>query len=283
MVISRFASVLFLGFTLLQTACASERIFDVGAKTYVTRTEMLDRIGRATDVVVGEKHDTASVQAAEARLFSDFANGRRTRVTFAWEFWNWSERATLDANYAKFRDGSISSRDFLKAVFGEKNPEATYAPLMDAVKAAGADVLATNLSRAEKSPVVTRGIGALDPKLLPPGFALGGAEYRERFLAEMGGHGDPAEIENYFAAQSLVDDVAAYHFVEHRMTPSAFLVIGNFHTRYFDGVWKRIETRSPGHARVLVEIADPEDETNWEAVVHHPKYGSLADFVIFTR
>ncbi|MBS1962841.1 MAG: ChaN family lipoprotein [Bdellovibrionales bacterium] len=283
MTFSRVATGFFLGFTLLQAACASERIFDVGAKAYVTRAEMLDRISKATDVVVGEKHDTASVQDAEARLFADFANGRRTRVTFAWEFWNWSDRAALDANYAQFRDGTLSSREFLKAVFGEKNPEPTYAPLMDAVKAAGADVLATNLSRAEKSPVVTRGIGALDPKLLPPGFALGGAEYRERFVAEMGGHGDPSEIENYFAAQSLVDDVAAYHFVEHRMTPSAFLLIGNFHTRYFDGVWKRIAFRSPGHSRVLVEIADPEDETNWQTVVHSPKYGSLADFVIFTR
>lgn len=281
--LSKVATVFFMGFILLQTACASERIFDVGAKAYVTRAAMLDRIGRATDVVVGEKHDTASVQNAEARLFADFANGRRTRVTFAWEFWNWSERAKLDSNYAKFRDGSLSSREFLRAVFGDKNPEATYAPLMDAVKAAGADLLATNLSRNEKSPVVSRGIGALDPKLLPPGFAVGGPEYRERFFAEMGGHGDPAELENYFAAQSLVDDVAAFHFVEHRMTPSAFLLIGNFHTRYFDGVWRRIAIRSPGHSRVLVEIADPEDETNWQTVVQNPKYGSLADFVIFTR
>ena len=285
MTISKLAAFAILTVSLLQTACASERIFDVAARRYVTREAMLARVNASDDVVVGEKHDTKTIQDAEARLFRDFANGRRSRVSFAWEFWNWSDRAALVANYARFRTGEISGEGFLRAVFGEKNPELTYLPLMNAVKEFGADVIATNLTREEKAPVVKSGIDALDPKLLPPGFALGGADYFERFSAEMGadGHASPDQIRNYFAAQSLVDDVVAYHFVEHRHTPSAFLVIGNFHTRFRDGAFRRIMARSSDRARLLVEIADPEDETSWEAVLHHPKYGDLADFVIFTR
>lgn len=273
----------FLLFSLLQTACASERIFDVQARRYVSRETLVDRLSGADDVVVGEKHDTASVQDAEARLFSDFARSRRVRVTFAWEFWNWNARDALQTAFAKYRADEIGGEAFLKAVFGEKNPELTYLPLMRAVKDAGAEVLATNLSRAEKSPVVQRGVGGLDPALLPPDFALGGADYYERFVAEMGGHGTPEELGNYFAAQSLVDDVAAYHFLYHRTTPSAFLLIGNFHARYFDGVWKRIAARSPNRKRILVEVADPGDETSWESVVHHPKYGASADYLVLTR
>jgi uncharacterized iron-regulated protein len=283
MKLSKYAMFVALAFSLLQTACASERIFDIGSDRYVSRDVLLARMATVDDVVVGEKHDTASIQNSEARLFADFARGRRSRVTFAWEFWNWSERATLEANYAKFRGGEITGEAFLRAVFGDKNPELTYLPLMEAVKAFGADVLATNLTRAEKAPVVQRGLGALDPKLLPPGFALGGAGYYARFAKDMDGHATPEELGNYFAAQSLVDDVAAYHFVEHRTTPSAFLLIGNFHTRYFDGVWRRIEARAGDRTRLLVEIADPGDETSWETVLHHPKYGRSSDFIIFTR
>lgn len=281
---SKLMMVSFLIFSVLQTACASERIFDVHGRRYISRDALVERLAISDDVVVGEKHDTASVQNAEARLFSDFARGRRSRVTFAWEFWNWSERAKLEGAYAKFRRGESTVDAFLREMFGDKNPELTYSPLMLAVRDAGADVLATNLTRAEKAPVVRRGIGALDPKLLPPDFSLGGADYFERFSLSMDGHGTPEEIRNYFAAQSLVDDVTAYHFVFDRTTPSAFLVIGNFHARYFDGAWTRIEKRSSiGRVRTLIEIADPEDEAGWEAVIHHPKYGPLSDFVIFTR
>jgi uncharacterized iron-regulated protein len=273
----------FLSLSILHSAAAAERIYDIPARRYISRDEMLDRVSRADDVVVGEKHDTPSIQNEEAKLFTDFADGRRSRVTFAWEFWNWSERDVLQFNYAKFSAGEITGEAFLRAVFGNANPELTYLPLMNAVKNSGAEVLATNLTRAEKAPVVQRGMPGLDPTLLPPGFELGGKGYFDRFVEAIGGHGDPSEIQNYFAAQSLVDDVAAFHFLTNRTTPSAFLVIGNFHTRYFDGAYKRIMTRSPDRARVPIEIADPEDETGWEAVIHNPKYGSLADFIIFTR
>lgn len=284
MKITRFATFSFLLFSVLHTACASERIYDVQERRYVPRGVLVERMAMSDDVVVAEKHDTASIQNAEARLFADFAGSRRSRVTFAWEFWAWSDRTKLQAAYTKFRDGSFTAEEFLRAVFGEKNPQLTYAPLIRAVRDAGADVLATNLTRSEKSPVVRGGIGALDPALLPPGFALGGEAYFERFAAEMEGHGTPEEVRNYFAAQSLVDDVCAHHFVAHRATPSAFLVIGSFHARYFDGVWKRIESRSSvSRIRTLIEIADPEDETGWEAVIRHPKYGAAADFVLFTR
>jgi uncharacterized iron-regulated protein len=280
---SKLAAVIFLVLSLVQTACASERILDVRERRFVSREVLIERLAEADDVIVGEKHDTASVQGAEAKLFEDFAKARRSRVTFAWEFWNWSERAKLEREFSKFRSGETTSEGFLRAVFGDKNPELTYLPLMEAVKSAGAEVLATNLTRSEKTPVVQRGLGALDPNLLPPGFELGGEDYRERFLAEMGGHGKPEEVTNYFAAQSLVDDVAAYHFVEHRLTPSAFLVIGNFHTRYFDGIWKRIEKRGGVRTRLLVEVAEHSDENDWGAILNHPKYGSIADFLIFVR
>lgn len=272
-----------LGILSTASACAHERIHDVRAARDITREEFLSRLESSEILVVGEKHSTDSIQAAEARLLTDFAGLKRRRVTFAWEFWNWVDQPKLEAHYGKFRSGQIDGAAFQRAMFGEKNPELTYLPLVEAAKAVGADVLATNLTRAEKAPVVKDGIGALDPKLLPPGYEAGSANYRERFFEAAGGHGDPAKLENYFQAQCLVDDVVAYHLERDRPTSATFLVIGGFHSRYFDGVWTRIGARLGEKARTLVEIADPEDEKDWETVLRHPKYGPVADFVIFTR
>lgn len=278
-----FSTPLMILGALIQTTYASERILDVHRGVEITRKEMIEMIAKADELVVGEKHNTESIQNSEARLFSDFASSRGERVTFAWEFWDWSDKAKLDASFEKFRTDEITSEAFLKSMFGDQYPNLPYAPLMEAVKAAQADILPTNLSRSEKAPVLKGGINALDPKLLPPGFGVGGANYYERFVEAMGGHSDPAKSENYFVAQSLVDDSVALHLTRDRTTRSIFLVIGEFHSSYFDGVWKRLELRSGNHTRYLVQIADPEDQTDWEPVLHHAKYGDLADFVIFTR
>jgi uncharacterized iron-regulated protein len=276
----RFALPLFLAASFLQTACASERIFDVRERREIPREEFLSRVASVDELVVGEKHDTPSVQNAEARLFAEFAKQRKAPVTFAWEFWNWSEREKLALVYAEFANGVISGEKFLRWMHGQENPELSYLPLMEAVKRARAKVLPLNLTREEKAPVVKGGISKVDPKLLPPGFEMGGKEYLTRFIDAMGGHGDPAKIANYFAAQCLVDDVAAFHFARDRETNDAFLVIGGFHSRYFDGVWKRLEKRSPGRSRLLVEIGESGDERDWGAVMNHEKYGPVADFLI---
>jgi len=267
---------------LIQTACASERIIEVRTKREITREELVEKMALVDEVVVGEKHDTASIQNSEAKLFADFARVKRERVTFAWEFFNCSEKPKIDEAYAKYRDEKLSSDEFLKAVFGEKSPNLTYAPLMEVVKAAGADLLATNLTREEKAPVSKGGIEALDPKLLPPCFEVGGPAYYDRFVGAMGGHGDPAKLPNYFAAQSLVDDVVALHLAADLSTQASFLVIGEFHASYFDGVWKRLEKRSSAKSRMLVRIANSDDESDWELVLNHPKYGPVSDYVIFS-
>lgn len=275
--------VVILG-ALVQVACASEQILDVHANREMTRKELIEKIGKADELIVGEKHYTKSIQRAEARLFRDYARERGEAVTFAWEFWDWRDEAKLQDAYRKFRSYEIKSDEFLKTLFGEKNYNPTYAPLLKAVRDAGADVLAVNLSRAEKTPVIKGGISALDPKLLPAGFEMGGKDYYDRFVLAMEGHGDPATYPNYFAAQSLVDDVIAFHIDRDRPTRSLFLLIGEFHTSYFDGVWKRASLRSrESRLRYLIQIANRGDHSDWDPILHHPKYGDLADFVIFIR
>jgi uncharacterized iron-regulated protein len=279
----RVALPILLLSSLAQFACASERIIDVREKRDITREELVERMTRVEEVVVGEKHDTKVIQDAEARLFTEFARTHKGRTTLAWEFWSWSEKPKLDELYARFSAGKIMGEAFLKGMFGEKVPELTYLPVLEAAKKAGARVLPTNLTREEKAPVVKGGLEALDPKLLPPGFELGGTDYYDRFvkaLGDYGGHGDPSLLKNYFAAQCLVDDVVAYHLTGDRKTESAFLIIGDFHTRYFDGAWKRLMARGGSDSRLLIQVSEKSDESDWNTVMNDAKYGPISDILI---
>lgn len=266
----------------VNTSAQAETIYDVREKRPLTRYELLTRLETVDEVIVGEKHNTPKIQSAQARLLDEWVSIRGKSFTFAWEFLNWSEREKIETAFVDFTAGRSDGAAFLQTVFASPTREASYLPLLNVTARLGGQLMATNLSRAEKAPVVRGGIAALDPALLPPDFEMGSENYRARFIEAMGGHGGPA-MDNYFAAQSLVDDVVAYHLTNDVSTELAFLVIGDFHTSYFDGTYARLQARAPAKSRILVHISDRSDyrDDEWETILHHPVYGDIADVVIF--
>lgn len=264
------------------TAQAADVIYDVAMGVPVTRKELLNQITVMDTLIIGEKHYSPKVQQETAQLLKDWSNLRADAVTLAWEFLNWSDRARIQPLYKMFNDGMINSDGLMKAIFGPAAVEVGYAPMFDELKSNGGYLLETNLTRTEKAPVTAGGITALDPALLPPNFALGNANYLERFEDAMKGHVDPAKIPNYFAAQCLVDDVVAYHIDKDALSKSVFLVIGSFHMLYSDGVESRIRARSPLRLpmSILVDEAVDYPAADRAALFKHLKYGKIADYVI---
>lgn len=277
--------VLVLGLVLgwVSSEARAERIYDVRSRTEVSRDILKAELATVDHLIIGEKHYSIPIQTAQAALLEDFAEAGKGNFTFAWEFLNWSERGALESAWERFRTEAFSGMELLQALFGSPSREASYLPLFEVTRRLGGEVLATNLTRAEKAPVVQGGIAALAPELLPPGFELGGANYYSRFVEAMGGHGDPQMLANYFAAQSLVDDVVAYHLVNDARTNRVALVIGDFHTSYRDGVVARLRAREPKRSRLLVHVSERGDysDEEWEKILHHPEYGGIADYVIF--
>lgn len=270
------------------TACAAwnGKVVDVTKNQTLTREGLMKELSNASIIVIGEKHYTKEVQLEEGKLINDLVtfSGKKQDFSVSWEFLNASSQKETRTLFEQIFTKEITIDDFLYKTQGTTKA-GVYAPVIDATVKNVGQLFGVNLSRDEKAPVTKGGLEALDPKLLPPDFELGGAHYLERFTETMQGHATPEQIKNYFAAQSLVDDVSAYHVLIDSKASLKFLIIGAFHSQYNDGVVARLKERDPFAKILNVEIIDAADYTALEIenVYTDPKYGNRADFMLFVN
>lgn len=276
-------------FTLSNFAMAdwNGKIVNVKTNQVLSREDFVKDVAISNVIVMGEKHYTEEVQKEEGQIISDIVHYAKKENNFStsWEFLNASSQNETSSLFDQVVAHEISSSQFLLKTQG--TPKATvYSPLIDVTAKLGGELFGVNLSRDEKAPVVEKGLGALDPKLLPPDFQLGGKNYSERFTEVMKDHATPEQISNYFAAQSLVDDVSAYHLLEDSDFTLKFLVIGAFHSMYNDGVVSRIKSRSGDNIIVTnIEVIDSSDYDKNEIgqILKDPKYGNRSDYLVFVN
>ena len=262
------------------------KIIDVRSKKDIPRTELVAILSLNNIIVIGEKHYTKEVQIEEGKIISDvvvFAK-KENEFSLFWEFLNASSQNETQTLFSKVITHEISTSEFLIKTQGSAKA-VIYSPMIETTISLGGKILGGNLSRDEKAPVVSGGLAALDPKLLPPGFKLGGPSYLERFTEVMSGHATPEQITRYFAAQSLVDDSIAYHLYQDSTTSLNFLVIGAFHSMFNDGVVSRLRDRDSSSKIANIEIIDCSDYTTQEIedLYLNDKYGDRADFIVFVN
>lgn len=271
-----------------------QRVFKIsseGVSTELSQEALMKELRDVSTILIGEKHYTRAVQKAEARIIGDVVrlSGSEKAFTTAWEFLNATSQDVTDQLYAQVVSGQMTPVQFLKMTQGVELSD-IYAPVIDVTRELGGKLLGVNLSRTQKTPVVKEGIGALDPTLLPPGFALGSEGYFDRFKSLMAGHGSPEKIQHYFEAQCLTDDVMAYHLVNTAVTPRKFLITGEFHTDFMDGAAARFKTRLKARPELpqdfaVVRIFDASDYEQKElmGLLYDERYGKIADYVFFVN
>lgn len=251
-----------------------------GSKKKIDCATLGKTLSLADNVVLGEHHYTPPLQKAMAQVIAATvqAGKREGDFTVGWEFLNTRDRDRNADLFKKFTDGAIDGETFLKTTQGTDKATA-YLPILDAVKVGKGELLSTNLSRAEKKPAVQGGLDAMDPKLIPPDFRLGGKNYFERFQEALGG-GDHPGLKNYFVAQCLTDASMAHALLTQSKGRLRFLVAGAFHVEYRDGVVADLVLRKKTDRTVSVVFRQAESEADALAAVHHEKYGALGDYVV---
>jgi uncharacterized iron-regulated protein len=245
---------------------------------------VLDELGRRPAVfVLGEEHYNPPVQEAEAWLMNRIAeaNEAKTPFIFGWEFLNTVDRLAIDEHYARYRQRKISTEELLRQFFPAGPASTEYAVVLENARRHEMSLIPTNLSRAQKSPVTREGIEALDPALLPADYMPGSVHYWERFQEAMGPHPLPYPMENYFAAQSLTDEVMASELLKGSWSATRFLITGSFHGDYRDGVVASLERRAQERPVIYIRIVDASvmSEEELLAFMIHPRYGPIADFL----
>lgn len=141
------------------------RIWDVEASRFVTEAELVTALAAADFVLLGEKHDNLEHHQLQARLVAAIlAADRRPVVGF--EMLTRAQAEPLAAYLAgRPRDAAGLGR----AVGWEKSgwpAWSAYRPIADAALAAGADLVATNLTRSQVRRVGREGYSALDVDLV---------------------------------------------------------------------------------------------------------------------
>ncbi|MBC7693184.1 MAG: ChaN family lipoprotein [Methylotenera sp.] len=259
-------------------------IFEPHQHRTVEFSELTERLAGSEVVVLGEKHNTPEVQQIQARIIESVALKTLQGFDVAWEFLDFTAQETTASAFTRFKAFQITALDFLRETQGGLQ-NSSYAPILEVLRRENGGLLGVNLSREDKAPVVKGGTQAANPDRVPPGFKMGGADYLARFEVAMGGHATPDQVQNYFAAQCLTDDVMAHHLVQDSKAPLKFLVAGGFHTDYSDGVVARIRKRSPKVKLSVVRVEDASDyqESELPALFHDDHYGDLADFVVLVN
>lgn len=261
-------------FALFTSPLLADQVWDIRSQSQLESLEVA--LQDATVVVSGESHYDPATVAVHARIARALGKG----TVIGWEFLNIIDKESIALTISRLQEGHLSLDEALALLFPGQEAPVEYSELLKVVADGEASLVPTNLTRAQKQPVTRNGIEAVDPELLPPGFAMGSDLYFERFKEAMGPHPLPNPIENYFASQCLTDDVMAYALLQSEGS-KRLLVTGSFHGDYREGAVRRLDVRSPSGGVLYVKVAHASDfeEEDIKASLVDPRYGSIADIL----
>jgi uncharacterized iron-regulated protein len=250
--------------------------------------DMIDTLGDADVVFVGENHDDPNTHTLELAILQELS-ARGRPVTLAMEMF---ERDVQDP-LMHFGMGHMDESEFLKVSRPWPRYATDYKPLVDFANTKGLSVIASNVPRSIASEVSKSGFAPLAGKS-PEEKAWFAAdlqcpvvddEYHKRFVEAMGSHPD-ATADTFYLAQCLKDETmgesVAQAYAAGSLGGKRALVVhvnGAFHSDFHLGTAARAERRLPGK-RILVVTIVPVDDI--AATSPDATERRRADFLVYT-
>lgn len=257
-------------------------IYDLESKMSISYQTLIQQIAPAGNILLGEYHNRQNIQNFQAKFIKDHAtyHNMEGAVTLAWEFLEYTDAEKISALYDKLQKGEIDSTSMITALFPKGNSE--YAVTFDAIASVSGDLIGVNAPRSYKTELRTKGLGGVDPSILPPNMRLGTELYLQRFREAMGGHTPEEKILSYFLAQSYTDCVMAHQLMIQSKTLLNYFIMGSFHSDYFDGTTLELTrlTSEPVVTLKILERADAPDEILNDLINGDPAYGQIANYLV---
>ncbi|OUR92828.1 hypothetical protein A9Q84_20150 [Halobacteriovorax marinus] len=255
-------------------------IYSTRDGSYLSFNQLLEELPKSGFVVLGEFHNTKSIQEAQARIIKEKAilENKQSSTRIMWEFLNHTDQEKINESFNFLLSRSISTEEFVTKVAGKQN--LAYIPIMEVAKEFGNAPIALNLPRELKKKVMNEGIGSIDPIFVPAHHYVGGEDYLTRFKLAMGGHAPDDMVAKYFLAQCLTDSVMSDEANKNHLNLS-FIIAGSFHTDFFDGTVSRLrEINSSEIISLKITSKELYDE---EFIIGSDLFGQYADFILITQ
>lgn len=296
---------------LVSTACASGgraalspadapaalRVYDTGAKRFVSFAQFANAVATNDLVFFGEQHDDPATHAAEHAVLAALGE-RRPHVIVSLEMFERDVQPLLDQYLA----GTISEANFLAGGRPWDNYLTDYRPLVELARVRGWPVLAANVPRRLASAVSRRGLALLDTlnaadrRFMAREHSCPKDAYYTRFAETMKGHGagggpptaaDAAAMaqmtDRFYEAQCVKDEAMGEAVADAWLRAPAgtvvFHVDGAFHSDYGLGTAERARRRAPKAKSAVLSAIPVPNLANPDIAPHADK----ADYLLFVR
>ncbi len=257
--------------------------------TEVSLEEALSAVKPGQVVVLGEAHGTTVMADQQMQVLETIRKNGLT-VSVGMEFFSYPDQLAVDS----WRRGDLAEADFLKKIsWGQGFPFSSYRRQVQFPHLMSEFVVALNAPRSLTGKISKSGLESLSPEeqaLMPPQFTLGNEAYFRRFQELMMGSGHvptPAQLNNYFAAQSVWDETMAWkaqEFLQNNPHHVLVIIVGEFHVQYGGGLPDRLKARGlPVTTFSLINLEGLSEVEQSQQVQPSSRDGSRADFVWTSR
>lgn len=269
-----------------QTVEANYRVFDAKGNAS-DLNKILDAIGQAEVVFLGEQHDDATAHTLQLEIFKAATEkyGKERRIALSLEMFERDVQTVVN----EYLNNLISENHFLLSSRPWNNYKQDYRPLVELAKTQKLPVIAANAPRRYVN-MVSRGgrdsLNALsaDAKkwLAPLPYNQASENYAKKFKALMGGSPESSMgLNNILDSQTLWDATMAYSIAEFLKDAKKPLVVhlnGSFHTENRLGTPEHLLKFSPKAKFIVITMRYEENFTKFDQANHE----NLGDFVILT-
>ncbi len=232
----------------------------------LTFDELLDELGLARVVYLGEYHSIPRHHALETRILQGLA--RRSRpLVLAMEQFDFTAQPALD----KFNSGELDLEGLIRQSDWDKQWAAhtNYHALLLVARRHGIPVLALNARQKTIRAIAFHGLGGLSPnqrRELPKNILTDDPLYRRLLNRELSVHVafKPGQLRSVFEAQVARDETMAARLVAFLNSPAgrgrtAVVICGQGHCEFGFGVPDRVARRAPGICQRIVLFSESGD------------------------
>ena len=278
--------ILMTNFAFAQISENNYRVYDAQGNS-ATIDKIIDAVGRADVVFLGENHDDATAHYLQSEIFRKTfeSYGKNRKVALSMEMFERDVQIVLN----EYLKDLITEKKFLDDSRPWNNYKNDYRPLVEYAKQNQLDVIAANAPRRYVNMVSRNGreaLNQLSPEakkwLAPLPYAKSSDAYAKKFTDLMGGMpGNTQTVSKILESQTLWDTTMAFSIAEYLKSNKNALIVhlnGSFHTESRLGTAEQLLKFNPKLKILVITMKSENDFNNFDKV----KHSNLGDFVILT-